>query len=65
MALSEHEQGREQSLRRGLRAWVLWVLASAVGGAVGGLASEPLGIDGYVLLPGLALGAAQALVLRR
>lgn len=52
-------------MRRGLLAWVLWLLAGAAGGVVGGLASEPLGIDGYLLLPGLALGAAQALVLRR
>ena len=55
----------ETGSRRGLEAWAFWVLASAIGGAVGGLASEPLGIDGYLLLPGLGLGAAQALVLRR
>lgn len=52
-------------MRQRLRVWVLWVLAGATGGAIGGLASEPLGFDGYLLMPGLALGTAQALVLRR
>jgi hypothetical protein len=48
-----------------LWAWPLWVLASAVGGAVAGPASEPLGILGTLFLSGLILGAAQVLVLRR
>lgn len=65
----ERVQKPSLGLRSSLEIWVLWVLASAAGGAVAGaiagLASEPLGSDGYLFLPGLALGTAQALVLRR
>lgn len=45
--------------------WALWTLASAVGGAVAGPASEPLGILGMLFLAGLILSAMQSLVLLR
>ena len=52
-------------MRWGLLAWALWLLVSTLGGAVGGLVSEPLEIVGVLFLPGVTLGAAQALVLQR
>lgn len=51
-------------MRWGLEAWALWVLAGAIGGAVGG-ASSLLQFFGPLFLWGAALGAAQALVLLR
>lgn len=48
----------------GLLAWVLWVLASAAGGAILALLAEPLGIVGFLFLSGVVLGTTQALVLR-
>lgn len=51
-------------MRRGLLAWVLWVLASVIGGAILALVAEPLEIIGFLFLPGVILGTAQALVLR-
>ncbi len=47
-----------------MKVWIFWVLASAVGGAAGG-ATTVLEFVGPILLWGLALGAAQALVLWR
>ncbi len=64
MELSEHEQGQEQSPGRGLQAWALWVLASAIGGAVGG-GTFIVQFVGEGILFGAILGAAQALILRR
>lgn len=59
------ERDREPTgSRRGLKAWALWVLASALGGAVGGAATV-LEFLGPILLWGVALGVAQALVLWR
>lgn len=60
-----NEQGRESvpSILRGLTAWTLWVLASAVGGAAGGT-TFVLGAFGLLFLFGPIIGAAQAVVLR-
>ena len=64
MELSEHEHGWEQSSWGDLRAWALWVLASAIGGAVGG-GTFIVQFVGEVFLFGVILGTTQALILRR
>lgn len=62
----QHEHERDPRLsRRGLRAWTLWVLAGAAGGAVGGGTLYILEIFSLTLLFGVTLGVAQALVIRR
>lgn len=60
------DEHREQGLgsRRGLEAWVLWVLASAVGGGAGG-ATLNTAFIGPLVLFGAVLGAAQALIVWR
>ena len=59
-------EGRERAsgLREDVSVWSLWVLSSALGGAVGG-AAFVLEFLGVLILFGLIFGAAQALVLRR
>lgn len=52
------------SLQQDLRVWVLWVLASTLGGALGGV-SFTTEFFGVLFLFGVILGAAQALVLLR
>lgn len=61
--MDSNGQGRESSL--GLRAWALWVLAGAAGGAVTGATGYLLEALALVVLLGVALGVAQALVIRR
>ena len=65
MDVSGQDREVGSGLLRGLLAWALWVIASATGGAILAPIGEPLEIVGFLFLPGVVLGAAQALVLRR
>ena len=55
MNLSRQDRDPGSGLQRGLVAWVLWVLASVIGGAILALVAEPLEILGFLLLPGVIL----------
>lgn len=48
----------------GIRLWLAWVVTTAIGGAVGGIAIDTAGVVGAALF-GAALGVFQWLVLRR
>ena len=58
------ERARVSHWRQGRMLWGWWVLANAVGGAIGGALIESVGGVGAAFLPA-ALGMAEWLVLRR
>ena len=52
-------------MTRHLTLWLSWVLASAAAGAYFGATTEDTALFGHLVMPGLIVGVAQWLVLRR